>query len=281
MNAKRSPAPPKRLEFIREARAFADATRMTVPLLGAALSSRKPPNGRRIMLLPGFGADDYSMKPLQYFLKRSGYEAEGWGLGRNLAGMNLEHTIDDLSEGWPVDRSRTYRGEAAVPYLADRVVERVRDRAEESGQSFTLIGWSLGGYLAREAARDLPDAVDRVITLGSPIVGGPKYTATADSFRRRGLDLDWIEEEIEKREARPIGQPITAIYSKSDAIVDWVAAIDRHSPNVEHVEVDAAHLGLAFNPTVWRIVLDALGGDDGCAEGRPEDRHPVVDAEPA
>lgn len=277
MNANRSPAPPKRLAFIREARAFADATRMSLPLLGAALSSRKPSTGTRVMLLPGFGADDYSMKPLQYFLERSGHAAEGWGLGRNLAGMNLDHCVDDLSEGWPVDRSRPYNGEAAVPYLADRVVERIEARAAESGQTFTLIGWSLGGYLAREAARDLPEVVDRVITLGSPIVGGPKYTATAGTFRKRGLDLDWIEEEIEKREARPIEQPITAIYSKSDAIVDWVAAIDRRSPNVEHVEVDGAHLGLAFNPRVWRIVLDSLRDDDECAKGGPEDSHPVAD----
>lgn len=97
-----------------------------------------------------------------------------------------------------------------------------------------------------------------MITLGSPVVGGPKYTAAAPAFTRRGLDLDWIEEEVTRREERPIRQPVTAIFSKSDAIVDWGAAIDHHSPNVTHVEIDAAHLGLVYNPTVWRIVLDVL-----------------------
>ena len=115
-----------------------------------------------------------------------------------------------------------------------------------------------GGYLAREAARDLPDKVDRVITLGSPIIGGPKYTAAAPFFMKRGLDLDWIEQEVLRRESRPIQQPVTAIYSKSDAIVSWHATVDHHNENVEHIEVDAAHVGLAFNPTVWAHIIDAL-----------------------
>ncbi len=265
MNTIRPPSAPRRLSFVRETRAMADIASMAVPLLGAALSTRKPATGTRLMLLPGFGADEASMLPLKYFLERSGYAVEGWGLGRNLAGMNLKHSVDDLSDGWPVDPERDYNGEAAVPYLADRVVEQVRARTEATGENFSLIGWSLGGYLAREAARDLPELVDHVITLGSPIIGGPKYTATADRFRRRGLDLDWMEEEIARRDQRPIQQPITAIYSKTDAIVDWPATIDQISPNVEHIEVDAAHLGLAFNRKVWRLVLEALrvraGGD--------------------
>ena len=121
-----------------------------------------------------------------------------------------------------------------------------------------LIGWSLGGYICREAARDLPDIVDRVVTFGSPTKGGPKYTAAADFFRKRGMDLDWIEEEVAARESNPIQQPITAIYSRSDGIVDWRACIDHHSPNVRHVEVNAAHLGMGFNPAVWKQVKQAL-----------------------
>ena len=157
-----------------------------------------------------------------------------------------------------MDWTRDYNGESSVPYLADRMTERVIERHEKTGMPVTLIGWSLGGYLAREAARDLPDVVERVITLGSPIVGGPKYTAAAETFRKRGQDLDLIEELIHKRESRPIRQPITAIYSKSDAIVAHGAAIDRYSENVTHIELDASHLGLAFNPTVWRHILEAL-----------------------
>jgi hypothetical protein len=72
------------------------------------------------------------------------------------------------------------------------------------------------------------------------------------------MDLDWIEEEVAGREANPIQQPITAIYSRSDGVVDWRACIDHHSPNVRHVEVNAAHLGMGFNPTIWRHIVQAL-----------------------
>jgi len=91
-----------------------------------------------------------------------------------------------------------------VPYLCDHLADRVRERHEAGGEPIALIGWSLGGYLARKAARDLPHIVDRVITFGSPVVGGPKCTAAARLFRRYGMDLDWIEAEIAKRERVPI-----------------------------------------------------------------------------
>ena len=39
------------------------------------------------------------------------------------------------------------------------MVERVRARAEEGGMPVSLVGWSLGGTIAREVARDAPDAI--------------------------------------------------------------------------------------------------------------------------
>ena len=96
--------------------------------------------------------------------------------------------------------------------------------------------------------------------MGSPTIGGPKYTAAASFFRIRGMDLDWIEAEIAGRERQPITQPITAIVSKSDGVVSWQAAWDHHSPNVQHIEVRAAHLGMGFNPTIWGHVTEALEG---------------------
>ena len=40
---------------------------------------------------------------------------------------------------------------------------------EEARQPFSIIGWSLGGIYAREVARQLPDHVRQVISLGSPL----------------------------------------------------------------------------------------------------------------
>ena len=258
--AKPTASPPRSM-LLLESRAAIDVVRMTVPLLRSSLRPQGSRTASKIIAVPGFGADDRYTKPLRHYLKGQGFEAEGWGMGKNLAGLDLPHSLDDLSDSWNMAPREDYRGEAAVPYLCDLFAARVRQRHGELGVPITLVGWSLGGYLAREVARDLPDIVERVITLGSPVVGGPKYTATGKLFARRGLDLDWIEEEIAKREERPIQQPITAIYSKSDGIVAWKAAVDRYSDNVKHVEVNAAHLGLVFNPTVWRHVAAAIAPD--------------------
>lgn len=233
---------------------------MWLPLLSATLQPRRELEASPILVAPGFGADDRSTLPLRQYLKGHGFRVEGWGLGRNLAGIDLPHELGDIPAKWELSEKPDYRGEAAVALLCERLIERVETRAHELEEPITLTGWSLGGYLAREAARELPDLVDRVITLGSPVVGGPKYTAAAAVFRQRGQDLDWIEQEIEKRETKPIRQPITAIYSRSDAIVSWPAAIDHFSDDVEHIEVSGTHLGMGFNPIVWRLVKEVLEG---------------------
>ena len=116
--------------------------------------------------------------------------------------------------------------EAMMPDIAGLV----KSRARESGQPVKLVGWSLGGVLAREAARDEPDSVAQVITLGSPVVGGPRYTATARFYENQGADLEAIERAVEARNAVPIEAPITSIYSKNDGVVAWRACLDTVSP---------------------------------------------------
>ena len=36
------------------------------------------------------------------------------------------------------------------------------------------------------------------------------------------------------------------------------ATIDRFSERVRHIEVNATHLGMGFNPTIWGHVVSAL-----------------------
>jgi len=188
-------------------------------------------NGERVMVLPGFGADDVSTFALRAYLRAMGYAAIGWGLGRN---------------------------DGDVPRLMDQVATRVLELTEREQAPLRLIGWSLGGYLAREAARDLPDRVARVVTLGSPVVGGPKYTAVARLFRTEPGALDLIETLVDQRYAVPLTVPVTAIYSKRDGVVAWRACIDERSPAVEHIEVRTTHIGLGFAPEVYEIVARRL-----------------------
>jgi esterase/lipase len=215
--------------LLREMRIGADLAGglLHLPRALAAPRGRDEP----VLLLPGFSAGDASLWLLRAFLRRLGWDARGWGLGTN-------------------------RGDA--PSLLPRVVALTERLARESGRPVHLVGWSMGGFLARELARDRPDLAAQVVTMGTPVVGGPKYTAAAALFRRRGYDLDAIEAECTARAGRPIRAPITAIYSRRDGVVAWQACIDRASRRVEHVEVSSTHAGLGFDLRVWHIVASRL-----------------------
>lgn len=211
-----------------------------------------------VMVLPGFGAGDLSTWPLRRYLARQGIAAEGWGLGINRAGLDRPHQLSDLSPGWGAPVKVPYHREGGVSLLADLVTALVVERVRTLGRPMTLVGWSLGGTIAREVARDLPAEVDQVITLGSPVIGGPKYTAAAGRLRALGLDLDWIEQQVRQRETRAITQPVTSIFSRSDAIVSWAATVDHFNPRVRAIEVNEAHLALGFSPRVWQLVVAAI-----------------------
>jgi alpha-beta hydrolase superfamily lysophospholipase len=204
------------------------------------------------------------MRVLRRFLSKSGYDAQGWEMGRNLAGRGWTGRISDLSEGWAKgERDRPNRGEGSVPALCDQFGASVKRRSEAFGRPVALVGWSLGGFLAREAARDYPDHVSIVISLGSPLIGGPKYSFVNGRYRRRGLDVDWIAEQTVKRHDTPIQCPVISIYSKHDAIVHWSASIDRWTPQAKHYEVNCTHTAYGFHPPTFAIIkseLDRLYG---------------------
>jgi len=267
MNTPSAPlTPPPRRLLLGEARLFTTLPR-TVTALVRAGRSRAPDAPRRpVMVLPGFGTGDLATWPLRRFLQHQGFAVEGWGLGVNRAGLDRPHRLSDISEGWGALVKEPYRGEGGVPLMADLATARVRQRVQQLGEPLALVGWSLGGTIAREVARDLPQEVSRVVTLGSPVIGGPKYTAAAARLAARGLDLDWIEEQVRLRERRTaITQPVTNIFSRSDAIVSWPAAMDHFNPRVTTIEVDEAHLALGFSPAVWQLVLAALRADEVAA----------------
>ena len=208
---------------------------LELPRLAYAFPSllREPRgDGSEVVVVPGFGADDLSTWPLRRFLAARGHAARGWGLGAN---------------------------RAEVPDSIAAVGPAVRASAERSGTRLALVGWSLGGYIAREVARDHPDAVRRVVTFGSPVIGGPKYTTASALAGVRGWDLDEIEAWVEERKRIPLRVPVTAIYSRRDGVVAWRACVDSEGDGpIDHVEVDATHVGLGFSADVFRLVARRL-----------------------
>ena len=221
--------PPPRSGLIREALGVFELPRLLfcIPTL-----ARQPRGcGEPVLVLPGYGAGNISTALLQSYLRFLGYRVRG--LGR-----------------------RSSRGE--VPALLTRVMRRLISLTRDNQQKVRIVSWNLGGYLAQETARERPDLVHQVITVGTPVIGGPKYTVVAHRFRRRGIDMNVIEAQIESRNQISLTTPITAIYSHLDAVVAWEACIDRHTSDVEHIEVRASHVGLGFSPDVYKIIAQRL-----------------------
>ena len=86
-------SPPEGKALLWESRVVFDAVRMLGPLLGAHMQPRQDTSALLVILAPGFGSDDRYLAPLRRFLSRKGFHAEGWDLGRNLAGIDLPHRL--------------------------------------------------------------------------------------------------------------------------------------------------------------------------------------------
>lgn len=186
-------------------------------------------DGQPVLVLPGFGTSDRSTAPLRAFLRRQGWAAHGWGQGVN-----------------------TGKPDRHLGPLAARL-----EALAESGP-VRLVGWSFGGVLARAIARRAPDRVERVLTLGSPVVGGPRHTFVAGNLRRRGEDLDALAARADAHEATPLPVPVVALYTRADGVVAWQACRDPHHAHVLHEEVGGTHVGLVYEPAVLARVAHWL-----------------------
>ena len=220
--------PPDRSVLAGEALSALQIPRL---LLAAPRRARVPRgDGSPVVDIPGWRAPESSMAPLRAYLRRVGYDARTWGMGTNMGDPQGD---------------------------AEQMAEMVAELSRRAGRPVSLVGWSLGGVIAREVAREVPDHVQRVITYGTPVLGGPAHTIAARNYEPGyGDQVDRIVDELDA--AAPISVPITAIFTRRDGIVAWQACIDRASPEVEHIEVSSTHIGLGVDPDVWEIVARTL-----------------------
>ncbi len=205
-----------------------------IRLVGAVprLSSAPRGDGHLVIDIPGWRAPELSGAPLRRYLRRLGYDARGWGFGTNTGDPRRD---------------------------VERLSARVLDLVETQGSPASLVGWSLGGVIAREVARRHPEAVRRVITYGTPVAGGAAYTSIARAYGRgpdAAPDVDRVTRKLDARS--PISVPLTVMFSKRDGVVAWPACIDHATPGAEHVEVSSTHIGMGVDPDVWAVVADRL-----------------------
>jgi pimeloyl-ACP methyl ester carboxylesterase len=192
-------------------------------------------DGHPVLVLPGFMADDWSTVALRSVLRSRGYQVHRWGLGRNIGPR------------------------AAV---VDGLIGRFDAIHRDSGRSISLVGWSLGGIYARALARWRPQAVRRVITLGSPFRMRPGDRSNASRL------FDWLNPgpglpHPVVLEEQPLPVPSTAIYTRTDGVARWHLCIEAEHPRTENIEVRGSHCGLGHNPAVILAIGDRLAQPEG------------------
>lgn len=238
-------APRNRNEHLRPPSLGLLALELRAPLEFGALLPAWPAlrraaasDGHSVMVFPGLAAGDATTYPLRGYLGSLGYVTEGWSQGFN------------------------FGPRAGVIETARR---GLADAFSRSGRKVSLIGWSLGGVYARELAKEMPEAVRCVVTMGTPFAGPPKSTNAWRIYElASGRDIEREHADYDLASAPPV--PTSSIYSRTDGIVAWQGSIQDPTlghGETENIEVIASHIGLGVNPSAWWAVADRLAQEEG------------------
>lgn len=201
-------------------------------------------DGSGVIVVPGFMGTDFYLQEMYYWLRRIGYRPFNSGIGWNAE---------------------------CISTLVGRLSETISEAHAKTSSKVHLIGHSLGGILARSAAALNPDPIASVTTLGSPFRGvqsHPLVLAAAQRVRARirrenrqtepGCYTGYCacDAVVVLQKDLPSSIRQTAIYTKSDGIVDWRVCLS-DDPNRD-LEVGGTHVGLAFNASVYRLIAERL-----------------------
>lgn len=208
---------------------------ITLPLHWRTLSLATKADQRPIMIIPGFGTSDRSTFILRQYLMFLGYRVHGWGLGRNL-------------------------GAKTIGIHNERLIERLNVIYRHECQPITLIGWSMGGIMARMVARVQPQKICDVISLGAPFTGDPFANKAWQVYERMsGHSLSHPAAQAQIAESKlPLPVPACSIYSKSDGVVAWQTCLEPNTPHSRNIAVRSAHIGFGFSAQVFRAVANRL-----------------------
>lgn len=203
-------------------------------------------DGSGVVLIPGFLGTDAYLQQMHAWLRRIGYQPYFSGIGINAECPNL---------------------------LIQRRLNGTIDQAlAETGRKVHLIGHSLGGMIARSVTGQRPADVASVTTLAAPIRGTVANRAVlraAEAVRLhilnehgRGVLPNCYTGQCtcnflnSLRRSVPTSIVETAIYTRTDGVVDWRYCMTQ-DPEVD-VEVPGTHIGMAFNPAAYSVVAERL-----------------------
>ena len=185
---------------------------------------------RMVMILPGFGSNPIKMRYFARRLEDAGHTVKRWGCGYN----------------WGFSED-----------LFEQLEERLLDLNARAGEPVVLVGWSLGGLYARELAKRQPDAVAKVISMGSPFSGSLRannvwrvYQAIAG---HRIADIDLAGQLSRKPPVETV-----ALWSPCDGAISPRCAAGYPGERDRAVALRCSHMGFSYSPEAIRAVAREL-----------------------
>lgn len=196
----------------------------------AGLAHAKAEIPRPVMLLPGFGTKPARMRQMARELERAGHRVSDWGLGFNFG---------------PTEERFEY------------LLSRIEAMARKEREPLALVGWSLGGIFAREAAKHAPHAVSKVITLGTPFSVNRRANNAWRAYQWiTGHEVEQAPVAEDLAEKPPV--PTIAIWSPRDGVVHPRSACGRPGERDRAVALRCTHLAFSNHPEVIAEVLRQL-----------------------
>ena len=187
------------------------------------------PNGKGhvVLVVPAFLTPDLATQPIRSFMTRCGYRAYGWELGIN----------------W-----------GPTPRILDGLRRRIRQLWEIEGGPISVVGISLGGMLARNAAHECASDIRHVITLASPI---RLPTASTVEPLIHCCAPFYSRDIVPARIAAPLPVSSTTIFTPDDGVVSWESCRVEEAGGVA-IGVRGPHTTICRNPDVLRIIAQRL-----------------------
>jgi triacylglycerol lipase len=248
---------------------------------------KAPAPGLPVLLITGVYANDATMRPMAGWLRRMGYAPKRAGLRFNAdcseAEMNrLEGRLERAvaSAGRPAAIVGWSRGGLFARALAVRRSDLVEGIVTLGSPLLNPLGY---------VHPVLHLALEATSTLGDRGVPGLLSHSCADEWALDGAtDPNPISRALIARTRRllaggqrccegfwrdvrapfPDDVGFVSVYSKSDAIVNWLACLD---PAARQVEVDASHCGMGVSKHVYRALaaeLERIAASSRAASGQ-------------
>ena len=187
------------------------------------------------IIIPGFGKGNSSTYFLRKVLELNDHNPVKWRLNKNL-GFNDE--------------------------VVEDTIDHIKELTDQYGETVNIVGQSVGGCYARMVANNIPDHINVIVTLGTPINSIEEINPESlqDYNDIVGLENGAIIHHGEYSYSFGPNPPVptTSIYSKEDGLIPWEYSIIDETHLSENIETDSTHYAMGLHLHTVNIIADRL-----------------------